>query len=90
MKQPAPRGLPAISAYLRDLALLSRSHIRANHVREIATQLDQTNRELRHLSGLSAHVSDLSTPERLQTLFHTHKHWQRTQDEADAEAASGA
>ena len=84
MNQLAPRGLPAIAAYLRDLATRSRFHTRADHFHDIAAQLVQANRELQHLRGLSARVRDHLTPEGIELFFTIDRQWQPTQDELDA------
>ena len=90
MNRPAPRGLSAIAAYLRDIATRSRVHTRADHFHDIATQLDQANRELQHLRGLSARLRDHLTPERIELFFAIDRQWRRTHYESDVELASGA
>lgn len=90
MNPPAPHGLPAIAAYLRDLAMNSPYHTQAGRFRDMAMQIDRADRELRHLGGLSARIRDIPSPEDLKFLADTHDHWQRAQAEIDAESASGA
>ena len=68
MNQPAPRGLPAIAAYLRDLATRSRFHTRADHFHDIAIQLHQANRELQHLRA-SPRASEITSHPRGSSYF---------------------
>lgn len=90
MNQLPPRGLPATAAYLRDLAATGQHPTPAGHFREIAAQLDRSDRELRHLRGLAARIRDIPTPEDLQFLADIDEDWRRAQDDINAEIASGA
>ena len=89
MTAPSHHGVSHIASYLRNLANRGAFEAHADELRRHAACLDRIDRELRHLRRFSAGILDLPTPKDIEYFAKIDEHWQRTQDEADAEAASG-
>ena len=90
MTAPSHHGVSHIASYLRNLAIRPAFETHADELRRHAAYLDRIDKELRHLRRFSAGIRDHPTPEDIEWFSKIDEHWQRTQDEIDAEIASGA